>query len=183
MRDSHQITDKYCGAILYLIQIVFFGGAEVQKFRSQLMLDEQRFLFDVWCKASLGNQMPSRAEFSPCCFGPLLPFVSLVEFKDEEGPKIRVTGSGLRDVFGKDPRLALAQKNVAGAIDTINQILECKKPMAGTEEIDSTGRYRFWLRLPLGRNGKVESIVGLDLTISGSRAPAWAFEQIRANAK
>ena len=71
-------------------------------FRAQLLLEEQRRLFDVWNSAAGCSAMPTRESFQPRAFGPLLPFISLIETKALEGSRVRVAGSALRDVFGDE---------------------------------------------------------------------------------
>ena len=34
---------------------------------------------------------------------------------------------------------------------------------------------RAWLRLPLGVDGIVEAVVGLDVALAGARVPGWAM--------
>lgn len=157
-------------------------GAMVDIFRSQLILDEQKFLFDVWQQAALENKMPTRQEFSPCAFGPLLPFVSLIEINNEDATmRVRVVGSNLRDVFNGDPKEILLAPEIEGSLNTIQSIIESKEPLCGivdkegAEEIISP---RFWLRLPLGHNETVTSIIGLDITRNGARVPLWAMKRM-----
>ncbi|WP_240007005.1 PAS domain-containing protein [Pseudaquidulcibacter saccharophilus] len=151
----------------------------MENFRSRLVLDEQRFLFDVWRMAAAGKDMPSRKTFSPCGFGPLLPFISLIEATDGENYKVRVVGSNLRDIFSSDPKETLLKRGICGSIDTIEEIINNKNPECGLAEIQSISRHgqeRHWLRLPLGENGIVNAVIGLDLCIGGTRAPVWAMQ-------
>lgn len=150
-------------------------------FRAQLMLEEQRLLYDVW-KAAAGSEiMPSRQKFSPCAFGALLPYVSLIEFpQDSTLPKVRVAGSLLRGVFGANPHSELLREDIAGSLNTIFAVKETKKPLSGAIQSDSignAGQMRFWIRLPLGIDGNVDSVIGLDLTLSGVKMPKWAMGQ------
>lgn len=146
---------------------------------SQLILAEQKFLFDVWKAASAGALMPSRQSFTPCAFGPLLPYVSLFEFNDETHvPRIRVAGSALKMVFGANPVEELMRTGIEGALDTILQVKTERKPAFGTAQnygIGKNTQTRVWMRLPLGTGDKVCSVIGLDLTMNGSRLPNWAY--------
>lgn len=154
-------------------------GLALDNFRSSLFLDEQRFLFDVWKMAANGELMPNRKTFSPCGFGPLLPFISLIEINKSEKLRIRVIGSGLKSVFCSDPKEILMQHELAGSIDTIEKVIEVGQPVSGKVEITSnarSGQQRHWLRLPLGKNGKVDSVIGLDLCVKGNRVPLWAMQ-------
>lgn len=149
------------------------------KFRSQLLLEEQIFLYDEWRLAALDQPMPSRSAFSICAIGSLLPFLSLVEFGDKQlEPRVRLTGSGLRDVFGDNPSEILTKTGIPGSLDTISAVASVKMPMAGAVPLDGSNRVRVWLRLPLGKNGRVESVLGLDLSIAANRATDWAFSRL-----
>ena len=147
-------------------------------FRAQLMLEEQRRLYDVWKSAAGSELMPSRQKFSPCGFGALLPFVSLIEFSIETDlPKVRVAGSMLRGIFGANPHEELLRTDIDGSLKTILAVRETKKPLAGAIQSDGIGRagqMRLWVRLPLGIAGNVDSVIGLDLTLSGAKMPNWA---------
>lgn len=124
--------------------------------------------------------MPTRQQFSPCAFGALLPFVSLIEFAQTSLPRVRVVGSELRGIFGTDPYSELLRNGLAGSLDTILEVKSTVTPLCGAVQSDGIGRagqLRFWLRLPLGLGEIVDSVIGLDINISGARAPDWAIEQ------
>ncbi|WP_108984578.1 PAS domain-containing protein [Candidatus Phycosocius bacilliformis] len=150
-------------------------------FRAQLLLEEQRRLFDVWAHAAAGAEMPSRESFQPRAFGPLLPFISLIETRHAEAPRVRVAGSALRDVFGDDPRTCLIQSDLPGSGETILRVARDRKPSCGVAPAESglPGQaVRFWLRLPLGCAHEVEAVIGLDIALSGARAPNWALQRM-----
>jgi len=48
-------------------------------FRAQLVIPEQRQLFDYWSEKAAGRPMPDRTDISPAHFPRLLPQVSLIE--------------------------------------------------------------------------------------------------------
>ncbi len=156
-------------------------------FRAQLMLEEQRLLYDVWKSAAGSDLMPTRQKFSPCGFGALLPFVSLIEFSNEfDLPKVRVAGSMLRGVFGANPHEELLRTDIDGSLSSIIEVRNTKKPLSGATQSDGighSGQLRFWVRLPLGAGDCVDSIIGLDLTISGAKVPNWNARQSAANGK
>jgi hypothetical protein len=150
-------------------------------FRAQLLLEEQRRLYDVWRGAAGGLAMPTRESFQPKAFGPLLPFISLIETKAHDEPRVRVAGSALREVFGEDPRTCLAKSEVSGAMETILRVAEEGKPACGVApaQIDVQGHLvRFWMRLPLGHGDEVEAVIGLDIALSGARVPGWALQGV-----
>lgn len=156
-------------------------------FRAQLVLEEQRLLYDVWKSAASGDLMPSRQKFSPCAFGALLPFVSLIEFSNNDMlPKVRVAGSLLRGVFGANPHDELLRDDIDGSLNSIFSVRDTKKPISGAVQSDSignAGQMRFWLRMPLGVGGIVDSVIGLDLTLSGVKVPNWSIGQSMASGK
>jgi PAS domain len=149
-------------------------------FRAQLMLEEQRRLYDVWASAAGAHLMPTRESFQPRAFGPLLPFISLIEATEGQGTRVRVAGSALRDVFGACPRLSLECLNAPGASSTIARIIRDGRPACGVAPASTpngTG-VRFWMRLPLGKDLNVQAVIGLDITLSGARTPDWALQQM-----
>ena len=152
-------------------------------FRAQLLLEEQRRLYDVWASAAGAHIMPTRESFQPRAFGPLLPFISLVEVQAEHGTRVRVTGSALRDVFGACPRACLGQATAQGAADTIARVIQDCRPVCGVAPALTAGGtgVRFWLRLPLGLGQNVHAVIGLDIALCGARTPEWALQQM-ANA-
>lgn len=147
-------------------------------FRAQLLLEEQRRLYDVWADAAGTAAMPTRAAFQPRAFGPLLPFISLVDVHEGQLGRVRVAGSALRDVFGCCPQAALQHVTGQGASDTIARVATDGRPACGVAPSASESAalgVRFWLRLPLGAAGEVEAILGLDIALCGARAPDWAL--------
>lgn len=152
----------------------------VAMFRAQLLLEEQRRLFDVWTSAAGAQIMPTRESFQPRAFGPLLPFISLIESHDGQAARVRVVGSALRDVFGSCPRLSLNCVEAPGASATIARVIREARPACGVAPAltaNGTG-VRFWLRLPLGIGQDVQAVIGLDIALCGARAPEWALQQM-----
>ena len=149
-------------------------------FRAQLLLEEQRRLYDVWASAAGVQAMPTRESFQPRAFGPLLPFISLIEVPSGQDMRVRVAGSALRDVFGSDPRLCLSEAKASGSSDTIKRVATECRPICGVAPALTTGGtgVRFWLRLPLGLGGDVQAVIGLDIALCGARTPDWALQQM-----
>jgi hypothetical protein len=155
----------------------------VSIFRAQLLLEEQRRLYDVWLSAADTLNMPTREAFQPRAFGPLLPFISLIEVQNGQISRVRVAGSALRDVFGTCPLSSLKQASGQGAGDTIARIVQDRRPACGVapkvNDQGGTG-VRFWLRLPIGFDNNVEAVIGLDIALCGARAPDWALLKMAA---
>jgi hypothetical protein len=152
----------------------------VAMFRAQLLLEEQRRLYDVWTSAAGAVAMPTRASFQPRAFGPLLPFISLIEVQSDRRTKVRVAGSALRDVFGADPLVCLADVEAPGGADTCARVVRECRPACGVAPALTAGGtgVRFWLRLPLGEGYDVHAVIGLDIALCGARAPDWALQQM-----
>jgi hypothetical protein len=149
-------------------------------FRAQLLLEEQRRLYDVWASAAGAANMPTRESFQPRAFGPLLPFISLIEVQEGQTTRVRVAGSALRDVFGVCPREALACHEAPGAASTICRVIREARPACGVAPALTTSGtgVRFWLRLPLGSGTNVHAVIGLDIALCGARTPDWALQQM-----
>lgn len=158
------------------------GGLRgVSSFRARLVLEEQRRLHDVWMSAAQGLRMPTRQAFQPRAFGPLLPFVSLVEIPDVGGLKVRVVGSALREVFVADPASALTGGGCEGNAASFADVARTGLPAAGLAHGRCERRgdlVRAWMRLPLGHGDRVECVLGLDIAVSGARAPDWALAMV-----
>lgn len=69
-------------------------------FRAQLVVPEQRQLYDYWLGCASGQEMPSRSDINPAQIPRLLPYVTLVDVQDDIGrSKVRLAGTRLRDVY------------------------------------------------------------------------------------
>ncbi len=72
-------------------------------FRAQLVVPEQRQLYDYWLGCAAGKAMPARCDINPAHIPRLLPFVSLVDLdEDLSQSKIRLAGTRLRDVYDRE---------------------------------------------------------------------------------
>jgi hypothetical protein len=69
-------------------------------FRAQLVVPEQRQLYDYWLGCGSGQDMPSRADINPAQIPRLLPYLTLVDVHEDIGrSKVRLAGTRLRDVY------------------------------------------------------------------------------------
>ena len=72
-------------------------------FRAQLVVPEQRQLYDYWLSCGGGKPMPCRSDINPADIPRLLPFVSLIEVaEDVKQSRVRLAGTRLRDVFDRE---------------------------------------------------------------------------------
>ena len=69
-------------------------------FRAQLVVPEQRQLYDYWLGCGSGRSMPCRADINPAQIPRLLPYLTLVDVHEDIGrSKVRLAGTRLRDVY------------------------------------------------------------------------------------
>ena len=69
-------------------------------FRAQLVVPEQRQLYDYWLGCGSGQDMPSRADINPAQIPRLLTYLTLVDVHEDIGrSKVRLAGTRLRDVY------------------------------------------------------------------------------------
>lgn len=67
-------------------------------FRAQLVVPEQRQLYDYWLARSESGLMPKRADINPADIPRLLPFISLIDVGDKlEQSRVRLAGTRLRE--------------------------------------------------------------------------------------
>ena len=143
-------------------------------FRAQLVAAEQRQLYDYWRTKCGKRALPSRADINPADFARLLPGVCLVERPEGGAFKIRLAGTRLREVYGREvtgePVGSLEPAGAPGYWQNIcQQVSDTLSPAQGVIRAPAASQdhlVQFWLRLPLGTTaGKLEMILGLDLFV------------------
>ena len=147
-------------------------------FRAQLVVPEQRQLYDYWLSRSEGKHMPSRADINPAHIPRLLPFVSLVDVEDEiPNSRVRLAGTRLRDVYDREiTGLRLDELDLGPKRDywlaAYRHTAEEGKPTQGIvrgPRVNKEHLVQYWIRLPLAakqRNG-VGMVLCLDYFLSG----------------
>jgi hypothetical protein len=74
-----------------------------QAFRAQLIVPEQRQLFDYWLETAGHNVLPSRADFNPARLPRLLPGISLIDVADDISQcRVRLAGTRLREIYERE---------------------------------------------------------------------------------
>ena len=151
-------------------------------FRAQLVIPEQRRLYDYWIAKFDGDQIPARRSIRPGDFIKLLPWVSVFDcHTGARGVRVRLAGTKLRDVFGKEiTGLCLQDYEPLAPGDTywpvVYERVLTGVPAQGVLPFDRPGSEtmtRFWLRLPLrGGADAVEKILGYDCLIYPSKLAA-----------
>lgn len=132
--------------------------AEISAFRAQLVVPEQRQLYDYWFKQAAGRAMPMRCDIIPAHIPRILPGISLVDVHTEIGrSKVRLAGTRLREIYDReitgnyiedldwgDKReywLASYRRTIEDGVPTQGIL---KGPRSHKEHI-----VQYWLRLPL----------------------------------
>ncbi len=155
------------------------GEAELA-FRAQLVIPEQKALYDYWCNRSGSGAMPGRGDISPAGFPALLPTISLI---DVEYPakryKVRLAGTGLRDIYTHELTGRYLGEFYMGCksdywLSVCHRLVERKRPAQGAVQTGFKSReqmVQFWLRLPLSCDGKqVNMILCYDVFLSVQKA-------------
>lgn len=158
----------------------------VEAFRSQLVIAEQRQLYDYWLEKSGDSFIPSRKDISPSHFPRLLPFVSLIERDKEVGRfKIRLSGTRLREIYEREVTGCYVEE--LGCVDrpdywsvTYEQIVNTARPAQGVvrgPSVTTDHLVQFWLRLPLSSGGSdVDMILAYDRFV-----PAMEMSELQTN--
>jgi hypothetical protein len=147
-------------------------------FRAQLVVPEQRQLYDYWLSRSNGGSPPSRADINPAHIPRLLPFISLIDIAEDLGTsRVRLAGTRLRDVYDREitglriEDLDLGQKRDYWMAAYRHTALE-GKPTQGIvrgPRVNKEHLVQYWIRLPLvcGDGSGIGMVLGLDYFISG----------------
>lgn len=149
-------------------------------FRAQLVIREQRELFDYWRACAKGTSMPSRASISPASIPALLPGISILDAGSRPDEIIyRLAGTRLRDIFGREVTgrsvfdLEFGEKRNYW-LAVYRRVIEEKVPMQGAIKgpvADRDHVVLFWMRLPLSDDGAaVNKILCHDVTLPVSVA-------------
>jgi hypothetical protein len=148
-------------------------------FRAQLVIREQRELFDYWRSRAKGRQMPSRADIDPAAIPALLPGISILDAGFPPRLIYRLAGTRLRDIFGQEVTgksvfdLELGEKRSYWG-KVYRQVIDERMPMQGAIKgpvVDRDHVVLFWMRLPLTDDGaSVNKVLCHDMTLPVSVA-------------
>lgn len=76
---------------------------ETGAFRAQLVVPEQRQLYDYWLDKAAGRKMPARVDIQPTQIPRILPSISLVDIEPELGKsRVRLAGTRLREIYDRE---------------------------------------------------------------------------------
>jgi PAS domain len=130
------------------------GGA----FRAQLVVPEQRQLFDYWLSKARSTGMPCRADINPTEIPRLLSGISLIEVAPElMGSRIRLAGTRLREAYDREITGLCLSDMEWGARDgywtaAYERVVLEGLPSQGVVMAPSPRKdhlVQYWLRLPL----------------------------------
>jgi hypothetical protein len=133
-------------------------------FRAQLVIREQRELFDYWRACAGGGRLPTRACINPAAIPSLLPGISILEAGPTPDDIVyRVAGTRLREIFGREVTgksvfdLEFGKKRDYWRA-VYRKVIEEKLPMQGAIKgpvVDRDHIVLFWMRLPLSDDTKI----------------------------
>ncbi len=147
-------------------------------FRAQLVVPEQRQLYDYWLSRAEGGSLPSRDDINPAHIPRLLPFISLIDVDDSlHQSRVRLAGTRLRDVYDREiTGLRIEDLDLGPKRDywmaAYRHTAVDGKPTQGIvrgPRVNKEHLVQYWIRLPLAarhRNG-IGMVLCLDYFISG----------------
>lgn len=156
-----------------------------QAIRAQLIVPEQRELFDYWrAKAGEGGY-PTRADIQPAELRRILPSLSLIDVTEEEQPRLRVrlAGTRLRDYLGVElTGHYLDEYELGDQTDywdaAYREVVHGGRPAQGVVPLTPWKQpniFQFWLRLPLmNGEGRISMVLGHDAFLQSEKAHALA---------
>jgi hypothetical protein len=149
-------------------------------FRAQLVVREQRQLYDYWRSCAETRQMPARGDLDPTSMRSYLPYICLIDIHDGlTNAIVRLAGTRLRDVYGFELTgkclgdLEWGEK--AGYWQAVyRRIVNKAAPLQGAIQGPICNREHitlFWLRLPLSDDGeRVNKILCYDVAVPSCSA-------------
>lgn len=153
--------------------------ADGSAFRAQLILPEQRQLYDYWLLIAADRKMPTRADVKPAAIPRLLPGLSLIDVaQDIAKSRVRLAGTKLREIFDREitgqeiDELEWGDKRdywLASYRRTIESGLPAQGVLKGPRH-QKEHLVQYWLKLPLAdlTGSKVEMVLCYDSFIPAS---------------
>lgn len=156
-------------------------------FRAQLVVPEQRQLYDYWVGRSEGRSMPARRDIAPSDFPQLLPLISLIDVEPEpQRFRVRLAGTRLREVFDREITGAYLDDLDWGDmteywLSAYKRVVQAQKPAQGMVRGPRKAKehlVQFWLRLPLSGDGeRVTMILCYDAFVPSAEAGDFQFDR------
>ena len=155
--------------------------------RAQLIVPEQRELFDYWCARRTADRFPRRADISPADLRKILPNLSLMDVLAGATLRVRLAGTRLREYYGIETTGRLFNKFELGEQRdywdaAYREVIEGGRPAQGVVPLVPWNQphvYQFWLRLPLADDeGRTVMVLGHDAFLQSEKARALAGADI-----
>ena len=157
-------------------------GPGGKAFRAQLVVPEQRQLYDYWLEQAAHAAMPNRSDINPARLPRLLPGLSLVDVSQAiESCRIRLAGTRLREIYDREiTGLELGDMEWGSKRDywlaaykrTIEQAVPTQGILRGPK-IDKEHVVQYWLKLPLRTlSDKVGMVLCYDYFVPASELAA-----------
>jgi hypothetical protein len=150
-------------------------------FRAQLVIVEQRQLFEYWLDRAAGAAMPARRDIRPADIPHLLPNISLIEIHSEPRRlRFRLAGTRVRDIYDREVTGLFLEDidlgDQAGYWHTAYaRVADTGRPAQGIVRSLRASKdhvVHFWLRLPLATDGPdAAMILGYDVSVPVSEMP------------
>ena len=131
-------------------------------------------LFAYWSSLRADAPVPPRRRLDPGDIKRLLPTVSLIEVLPDADYRVRLAGTGLYNVYGREitgRRLGEVYNSTAADYwrDELGRVVKSRKPGAGVHNLAWKGASHLsliWIRLPLATKGdEVDMILGYDSVV------------------
>jgi hypothetical protein len=133
--------------------------ADKQAFRAQLLVPEQRQLYDYWLACAKDLDFPCRADIKPFALPRLLPGISLVDVAaDISASKVRLAGTKLREIYDREiTGCAISELDWGDKqdywLESYKRVVQLGLPAQGIVKAPRQVKdhmVQYWLRLPLG---------------------------------
>jgi hypothetical protein len=157
----------------------------LEAIRAQLIVPEQRDLFDYWLSKCSEAGFPTRADIQPAEIKAHLPSLSLFDVLDG-GPlrlRVRLAGTRLRDYLGVETTGRCLEDFDLGDQRAYweaayREVIEAGRPAQGVVPLTPWSApevFQFWLRLPLvDGEGRIAMVFGHDAFLHSEKAHALA---------
>jgi hypothetical protein len=129
-----------------------------QAFRAQLVVPEQRQLFDYWLEVAGPNVLPNRSDVSPARLPRLLPGISLIDVtQDVSQCRVRLAGTRLREIYDREVTGMLVMDMLPANkreywLAAYNRAIRDGLPAQGVVRgpmVNKEHVVQYWMKLPL----------------------------------
>ena len=155
---------------------------------NQIILPEQKAIFDYWRQQCLNKGLPSHRDIDPTFIKQFLPTVSLMEVCHagyDKRYKIRLAGTGLYNFFDEEITGRYVDELPYGDRTDYweriyDRITKTGRPRIGVTRPGTPSgshMYQFWIRMPLSCDGsKINMVLGFDKFLKSNQLKGEMFE-------